>query len=127
MLAAATSRTIAWLSQTVEEAGFASIGMPASSAQAAFSQRPQLGKLKALMCTATPWRGVSRWRPWKFSAFASRTGFSVEQGLGRAEAGAEPGVIFQRADAAVDVDRGVDLGVAGIGDARSLHSARGWQ
>ena len=31
-----------------------------NSAQAAFSHRPQLGKLKALMCTATPWRGVSR-------------------------------------------------------------------
>ncbi len=40
----------------------------------------------------------------------------VEQRLGRAQPRAEAGVIFQRADAAVDVDGGVDLGVAGIGD-----------
>ena len=40
----------------------------------------------------------------------------VEQHARVAEPRAEPRVIFQRADAAVDVDRGVDLGVAGIGD-----------
>ncbi len=40
----------------------------------------------------------------------------VEQHLCFAEPGAEPRVVFQRADAAVDVDRGVDLGVAGIRD-----------
>ena len=34
-------------------------GTPASSAQAIFSPMPHAGKLKALMCTATPGRGVS--------------------------------------------------------------------
>ena len=40
----------------------------------------------------------------------------VDHHAGVAERGAEPRVIFQGADAAVDIDRGVDLGVAGIGD-----------
>ena len=40
----------------------------------------------------------------------------VEQHARVAEAGAEPGIVFQRADAAVDVDRGIHLGVAGIRD-----------
>src|SRR5262249_45514892 len=40
----------------------------------------------------------------------------VEQRAGVAEAAAEPGVIFQRADATVDVDRRIRLGVAGIDD-----------
>ena len=35
-------------------AGLLTTGMPASRATAAFSARPQAGKLKALMCTATP-------------------------------------------------------------------------
>ena len=40
-------------------AGLLSTGMPASSATAAFSAKPQAGKLNALMCTATPWRGTA--------------------------------------------------------------------
>ena len=32
-------------------------------AQAAFSANPQTGKLKALMWTATPWRGTRMCRP----------------------------------------------------------------
>ena len=40
----------------------------------------------------------------------------IEQHARVAQPGAEPGVIFERADAAVDVDRRVGLGVAGIGD-----------
>jgi predicted ATPase len=39
----------------------ASTGIPDSSAQAAFSHNPQLEKLKALMCAATPRRGTNRW------------------------------------------------------------------
>ena len=45
----------------VAEAGLANTGTPASSDTAAFSHSPQLGKLKALMCTATPRRGTIRW------------------------------------------------------------------
>ena len=40
----------------------------------------------------------------------------VEQHARLAQPGAEPGVVFERADAAVDVDCRVGLGVAGIGD-----------
>jgi len=40
----------------------------------------------------------------------------VEQHARVAETRAETGIIFQRADAAVDVDRRVHLGVAGVGD-----------
>ena len=39
-------------------AGLESTGIPARSAEAAFSARPHAGKLNALMCTATPWRGT---------------------------------------------------------------------
>ncbi len=39
-------------------AGLESTGIPARSAEAAFSASPQAGKLNALMCTATPWRGT---------------------------------------------------------------------
>ena len=35
-------------------AGFMSVGMPAMKAGANFSSAPQTGKLKALICTATP-------------------------------------------------------------------------
>ena len=40
----------------------------------------------------------------------------IEQHARVAEPGAEPGVILQRADPAVDIDGGIGLGVAGIGD-----------
>ena len=59
--AATTSRTISCASSAVAEAGLANTGTPASSDTAAFSHRPQLGKLNALMCTATPRRGTIRW------------------------------------------------------------------
>ena len=59
--AAITSRTISCVSSAVAEAGLARIGTPASNDTAAFSHRPQLGKLNALMCTATPRRGASMW------------------------------------------------------------------
>ena len=39
-------------------AGFTRTGIPARSAQAAFSPRPHAGKLNALTCTATPSRGT---------------------------------------------------------------------
>ena len=42
----------------VAVAGFDTTGMPASNAAAAFSASPHAGKLKALMWTATPRRGV---------------------------------------------------------------------
>ncbi len=44
----------------------------------------------------------------------------VEQRARVAQARPEPRVVFERADAAVDVDRRVDLGVAGIGDGDRL-------
>ena len=59
--AATTSLTIACASSAVADAGFASTGTPATSATAAFSHSPQLGKLKALMWTAAPRRGSKRW------------------------------------------------------------------
>ena len=46
-------------------AGLLTTGTPARSATAAFSAKPQAGKLKALMCTATPRRGTAMCCPWK--------------------------------------------------------------
>jgi len=46
-------------------AGLLTTGMPARIATAAFSAKPQAGKLKALMCTATPRRGTAMCWPWK--------------------------------------------------------------
>ncbi len=57
--------TIRWARIAEEVAGLVRTGTPASSATAAFSNRPQAGKLKALMCTATPWRGTAMCWPWK--------------------------------------------------------------
>ena len=39
--------------------------MPARKLGANFSNKPQTGKLKALMCTATPRRGTRMWVPAK--------------------------------------------------------------
>ena len=58
--AAITSLIMACAKSAVAEAGLARTGTPASSDTAAFSHSPQLGKLKALMCTATPRRGTIR-------------------------------------------------------------------
>jgi hypothetical protein len=40
----------------------------------------------------------------------------IEQHAGVTKAGAEPGIIFQRPDAAVDIDRRIALGIAGVGN-----------
>src|SRR5438034_4196568 len=64
MPAFTTSSTILWASHAVGEAGFTQIGTPERSAGAAFSQKPQAGKLKALMNTATPLPGMRKcWAP----------------------------------------------------------------
>ena len=44
----------------------------------------------------------------------------VDEGLGITERRTEPSVKFQRADATVDIDRGIDFGVAGVGDSNFL-------
>ena len=56
--ASITSCTMRWVSQAVLVAGLTMTGTPDSSAGAAFSHRPQLGKLKALINRAAPWVGV---------------------------------------------------------------------
>ena len=58
MLAFTTSCTMRWVNQAVEVAGLMMTGTPDNKAGAAFSHKPQLGKLKALMNNATPWVGV---------------------------------------------------------------------
>ena len=52
----------------MEVAGFTMQGMPARKLGANFSSAPQMGKLNALMCTATPRRGTSTCVPanWPF-------------------------------------------------------------
>ena len=52
--ASTTSFTMRCVSQAVAVAGLTITGTPDSSAGAAFSHRPQLGKLNALMKSATP-------------------------------------------------------------------------
>ena len=54
-------------------AGFTMTGMPARSAGAIFSSIPQTGKLKALICTATPRSGTATWRPRKVPRRESRS------------------------------------------------------
>ena len=51
----------------VEVAGFEITGIPARIAAAAFSAKPQAGKLKALMWTATPRRGTRTCCPQNFA------------------------------------------------------------
>ncbi len=50
------------VSHAVAVAGLTTTGTPESSAGAAFSHRPQLGKLKALMNSASPRVGTCTWR-----------------------------------------------------------------
>src|SRR5207245_9555825 len=57
------SSTILCANQAVGEAGFTTMGTPDSSAGALFSQRPQAGKLKALMNTAAPFAGMRKCCP----------------------------------------------------------------
>ena len=52
------ARNIVSVSQAVWRAGLTMAGTPASRVGASFSSIPQQGKLKALMCTATPCSGV---------------------------------------------------------------------
>ena len=60
--ASTTSLTMRWVNQAVAVAGLMMTGTPDSNAGAAFSQRPQLGKLNALMNSATP--RVGTWMCW---------------------------------------------------------------
>ena len=68
-----TSRTMRCVSQAVAVAGLTTTGTPDSSAGAAFSHRPQDGKLKALMNSARPCTGNCTWRLRKLSSLPSFT------------------------------------------------------
>ena len=70
--ASTTSATMRCVSQAVAVAGFTTTGTPESSAGAAFSHRPQPGKLKALMKSARPRVGTSTWRLWNTGSLARR-------------------------------------------------------
>ena len=60
-----TRRTSFSVRKLVAVAGLPMQGMPARKVGANFSSRPHTGKLKALMCTATPPRGTSTCVPAK--------------------------------------------------------------
>ena len=79
--------TIAWVSWAVAVAGLMIAGIPASQVGASFSNMPQQGKLKALMCTATPDFDVSTWRaakpPCLDSGISSSSGHSTSSGSSR--------------------------------------------
>ncbi|MNT91932.1 hypothetical protein D3C72_2331130 [compost metagenome] len=62
-----------WVSQAVAVAGLTITGTPASNAGAAFSHNPQLGKLKALINSATPRVGTSTCCDWNNGSLPSRT------------------------------------------------------
>jgi hypothetical protein len=83
-------------------------GMPARKLGANFSSRPQIGKLKALMCTATPPRGTRMCVPAKppFLPSVQRRAFVHQVAAGQL-ARAHAGVGEQRAGAAFDVDPAV--------------------
>jgi hypothetical protein len=72
--ASTTSRTMRCVSQAVAVAGLTTTGTPDSSAGAAFSHRPQLGKLKALMNSARPRVGTSTCCDWNSASFPRRMG-----------------------------------------------------
>ena len=67
-----TSSTMRWVSQAVAVAGLTITGTPESRAGAAFSHRPQLGKLKALMNSATPRVGFSTCWVWNSGSLPMR-------------------------------------------------------
>jgi hypothetical protein len=71
--ASTTSFTICCASHAVAVAGFSTTGTPDSSAGAAFSHRPQAGKLNALMNSARPREGTSTCRLWNVSSRPRRT------------------------------------------------------
>ena len=70
--ASTTSFTMRWVSQAVAVAGLMITGTPESRAGAAFSHRPQLGKLKALMNSATPRVGLRMCWVWNTGSLAMR-------------------------------------------------------
>ncbi len=57
------ARNTASVRYDVIVAGLTIAGTPASNVGASFSNMPHTGKLKALMCTATPSSGTQMWRP----------------------------------------------------------------
>ena len=78
--ASTMSWTMRHVTSAVLVAGLATTGMPARRAHAAFSPRPQAGKLKALTCTATPWRGTLTCWPKRRGAAAELDAVAVERG-----------------------------------------------
>ena len=74
MPASTTSLTMRCVSHAVVVAGLTMTGTPDKSAGAAFSHKPQDGKLKALMKRATPRVGVSTCCDWKSGSLAKRAG-----------------------------------------------------
>ena len=71
--ASITSLTMRWVSQAVAVAGLTMTGTPDSNAGAAFSHRPQAGKLKALMNKATPGVGTCTCCDWNRGSLPSFT------------------------------------------------------
>ena len=67
------------VSQAVAVAGLTITGTPDSSAGAAFSHKPQIGKLKALMNSATPRVGTSTCCDLEQRVLAQARGVAVEQ------------------------------------------------
>src|SRR6516162_10990499 len=102
----------------VADAGFASIGMP-QRAGGLFPQPParKIEGIDVRRDTAPWYQQVDRL---KILRLCEARRFLVDERLGATERLTEPGVIFQRANAAVDVDRCIDLGVARVGDSDFL-------
>ncbi|SIK38765.1 Uncharacterised protein [Mycobacteroides abscessus subsp. abscessus] len=72
-LASMMSLTISCVSHAVAVAGFTTSGTPASKAGAAFSRKPQLGKLNALINNARPRVGTITCCDTKALSLASET------------------------------------------------------
>ena len=64
MPASITSATMRWVSQAVTVPGLTTTGTPESSAGPAFSHKPQLGKLNALINRASPLTGTMMCCDW---------------------------------------------------------------
>ena len=95
-------------------AGFTTVGTPARNAGASFSNGPHTGKLNALTCTATPWRGVQmcwpRNVPPRPSGSRAPSTYTVSLGSSRLALDA---YASSHADAAVDVELRVEQRGAG--------------
>ena len=85
-----------------------------ASATAAFSAMPQAGKLKALTCTATPWRGTCTCWPKSFAPRPRATPSPSTSSFALAELRAQLRVVVERHRRAVDVELGVAAGVAAV-------------